>query len=227
MRARELAQVAHRGVHTRIRRGVIELRDIGVRILVILVPPHARAHGQQLADGHIVISRAAQSRDVLADWVLEALDVAVLDGRTDQCRGEGLGDREAGPPTRRVEIEPVTLEADPAILQDDEPGSVLRAQVVVDARNLEGFTGGQRERRRRRRDRGGFGEQRDPVHRTESGLALSLLPAQDIAIGGERCQKSAGLLIEAREPEAAGDDQRTEGAEDEGAKAHVSSFRSA
>ena len=88
--ARQLAQVAHQRVHAGLGRlVVVELRHVGLGVAVVLVPAHARGHREQLAHADVVIGRTAQSGDILRHLVVEALDIAILDRRTDKMIAVG------------------------------------------------------------------------------------------------------------------------------------------
>src|SRR5690606_27748960 len=53
----------------------VHLPHVGLRIGVVLVPAHARGHGQQLADGNPGIGAVGQLRDVAGQGVIQAPDV--------------------------------------------------------------------------------------------------------------------------------------------------------
>ena len=130
--ARQSAHVAHQRVDAFLGRVLVEPRDVGVRVGVVLVPAHARGHRQQLADADVVVGRALHLRDVGADLVVHALDVAVADRRADERRGDRLGDRERRPAPAAVEAEAVALEAQLAVVDDEQGGAALARHVVVD-----------------------------------------------------------------------------------------------
>ena len=197
VRARELPHVADGGVDPGIGLGVVELGDVGTGILVVLVPFHARTHGQQLADRNVVIGRTFEIGDVRAHFVVEALDGAVVDRRADQGRGEGLRDREARPAAGRVEPETVTLEAHLAVLHDNEARFALVRHVGVDVGDRQRLPRGERRRRRRREDGAGAGQKRQPVESAKGGVALVLPPAQDVGVGRQDSEQAPGFLIEA------------------------------
>src|SRR5690606_32282076 len=129
---------------------VVELCHVGIGILVVLVPSRTGAHREQLADGDSVVDGATEVWDVMAYGVLEALDVAILDRRADQRRRERLRNGEAGPAAVLIEVRSVALDADLAVVQDDEACRALIGHIGIETGNLERFTGRQRERRRRR-----------------------------------------------------------------------------
>ena len=70
---------------------------VGLGVGIVFVPAHARRHGEQLAHADVVVGRALHVGDVVADLVVHALDVAVLQRGAHQGGGEGFGDREARP----------------------------------------------------------------------------------------------------------------------------------
>src|SRR5665647_2575119 len=137
VRARQLAHVADGGVHARIGPRAIEAGNVRVHVFVVFVPSDPGAHGQQLADRHVVIGRAPQVRDILADLVLETFDRPVLDRCADERRAKGFCNREAGPAARGVEVETVAFEADLAVLQDHDARRVLPGEILVQARDRQ------------------------------------------------------------------------------------------
>ena len=109
----------------------VEQCDVGFGVGIILVPPHARRHRQQLRNGHVVIRRTLKVGNIGRDHVVDTFDIAILDGRADKGRGEGLGDGEACPLALRVKIETVFFNTDLAILDNDEASGTLRLHIGI------------------------------------------------------------------------------------------------
>ena len=188
----------HQGVDTGWRPVVIELRHIGLGILVVLVPLHARGHRQELANRDVVVGRALHVDDVVGDPVVHAPDVAVAQGRADQGCRDRLRDREARPATVRIEAEPVALEPQLAVVHDDEAGVALARHVGVDVDGqFERRAGWQRPGGVARRDHPGLREHRQAVEGAEGGVALRLVPEQQVGIGRHGRQEPPGFLVQA------------------------------
>ena len=200
---------------------VVEARDVRVRVGVVLVPAHARGHRQQLSDADVVVGRALHLRDVGADLVVHALDVAVADRRADERRRDRLGDRERRPAPGAVEAEAVTLEAKLAVVHDEQGGTALAGHVVVDVEpQLQWRAGRQRRRRRAGRHDARPGQHRQAVEGAERSVALRLAPEQDIAVGRQRGQESARLGVQAGPPRRACDDERGQHAQHDVPRLH-------
>ena len=60
----------------------VEQGDVGLGILIILIPFDAGRHRQQLRNGDVIISRSFQIGDISRNLVIDAFDIAVLYGRT-------------------------------------------------------------------------------------------------------------------------------------------------
>ncbi|OQC01805.1 MAG: hypothetical protein BWX79_02879 [Alphaproteobacteria bacterium ADurb.Bin100] len=194
---------------------VVELRHVGFRVGVILVPLHARGHGQQLADADVVVGRALHLRDVVADLVVHAPDGTVAQCRTHQRRCNGLGHGEAGPAPFAVKVQPVALQTQLAIVQHDQRGAALAGQVSVHVqRQLQRRPRRQGRRRVAGRDVVPLGQQRDAVQGAEGRVALRLAPEQQVFVGGDRGNQAPGFLVQAEPAGRAGDGhqgERTEG----------------
>ena len=219
--ARQSAHVAHQRIDAFFRLVLVELRDVGIRVGVVLVPAHARGHRQQLADADVVVGRALHLREVDADLVVHALDVAVADRGADQRRGDRLGDRERGPAPAAVEAEPVALQAQLAVVHDQQGGAALARHVVVDVeRQLQRRPGRQRHRRGAGRHDARLGQHRQPIEGAKRRIALRLAPEQDVAVGRQRRQESARLGVQARPAGRPGHDERGQHAQHDLSRLH-------
>ena len=136
---RQGLHVAHDRVDAGLHDAGAGAGDVGVGVGVILVPLHARAHGEEVADADAVIGRALELGDVGRHLIVDRLDLAVLDGGADQRRGDRLGDREGDPAVLGLAAEPVALEHHLAVLHDHHARDVVGLHVVVDRPALVGM----------------------------------------------------------------------------------------
>ena len=146
--------------HDRLHPGVVEAGEgrhgalgiageIGERLLVELdgLVPHAErirhagdvvlrkgdagGHLQHSLDRHPVIGRALQLRQIIADRIVEAADLALGQRETHQGRDEGLGHGPGGEEGFLVGAEAIALEDDPAVLQHDEAGGAGALEIIL------------------------------------------------------------------------------------------------
>ncbi len=109
---------------------------VGIPVGVILVPAHARRHGDQAANGHRVVGTAAQRRDIFRHRVVEARDRALLQRGPDQRRRQRLDHRHRRPAHVLLQPEGVTLQNDLFLPDDEQPRDVGAIDIRVDAMHL-------------------------------------------------------------------------------------------
>lgn len=132
MRAAEpLDQRAHARVRAGPRLALGELREIGVRIRIALVPRDTGRMLDQLLQRHAVPRGALQVRLVIGHAIVERLDLPFLQRDPDERRHDRLADR-ARRPQRRIGVAVAEiLVCDLAVLQHQQAGHVLMLQVVL------------------------------------------------------------------------------------------------
>ncbi len=120
--ARQAAHVADHRIDAGLDVDEADLGHVGIGVGVVLVPLHARGHGDQLAHVDAVVGAALQLGDVGGDRIVQALDLAVLDRRADQGRGHRLGHRERGPPLLGATAQAIALQHDAPVLDHQHAG---------------------------------------------------------------------------------------------------------
>ena len=111
--------------------GQAEPEDVGVGVVVVLVPAGAGRHPQDVPDRDLVEGGAGQYRHVGADRLVDAPDVPLLDRDADEGGDEALGHRHGQPWHVRPSREQVSLVPDLAVDQHEKRRGVRVGQELL------------------------------------------------------------------------------------------------
>ncbi len=109
---------------------------IRIQIRVVFIPFDAGCHLQHIADLYCVIRRAAQPRQVVRNRIINAVDIALLNGCAQQHRGDRFGDRKGNPECFFMIAEAVALQQQLTIFNYQQTSGVIFHHVVIQRETL-------------------------------------------------------------------------------------------